>query len=191
MALMIEMTHLRALHMSMRKLGIDVQQFRVPSGAAGFDCLFSVRERPFVLSLTSRGENPKFFRFDVQHGYRIEAKFSEQDYYALAKLLRTHGRSRGKLIPSEFLSRLDKEIPTDARGEAVPTEQEIVRLRRDLEETDKPYFDHWGSRGSGPSDRNKAKTLAVLGPEALKFSISVNKSGIWSPVPLVRDWRSG
>lgn len=184
---MIEMTGLRALHMSMRSQKIEVQQFRLRSGEVEFDCLFSDREVPFVLALTSRGGNPKFFRYEVHRGYRVVAEFSPQDYYALAELLRTHGRSGSKLIPSEFLSRLDRAIPKVARVDAVPTQQEIVRLRQDLQEGDKPYFDHWGSRGGGPSVRNKEKTLAVLGSEALKFSISINKSSIWSAVPLAKD----
>lgn len=57
------MTSLQKLHQSMIAIGSDMQQFQVPTRAIDFDCLFSTRDEPyFMLSLTSRGLNPEFFR---------------------------------------------------------------------------------------------------------------------------------
>ncbi len=64
----MEMTSLRLLHRSMLLIGSDMQQFLVRSGAASFDCLFSTRDTPFVLTLTARGKARGFFRFDVLSG---------------------------------------------------------------------------------------------------------------------------
>ena len=52
----MEMTSLRLLHCSMPSIGGDMQQFLVRSGVASFDCLFSTRDTPFVLTLTARGK---------------------------------------------------------------------------------------------------------------------------------------
>lgn len=52
----MDMTSLRQLHRSMIAIGSDMQQFLVRTGAASFDCLFSTRDTPFVLTLTARGK---------------------------------------------------------------------------------------------------------------------------------------
>nr|WP_282705704.1 hypothetical protein [Pseudomonas syringae] len=77
----MEMTSLRLLHRSMLSIGSDMQQFLVRSGAASFDCLFSTRDTPFVLTLTARGKVRGFFRFDVLSGYRIRDYFGEGRYF--------------------------------------------------------------------------------------------------------------
>ncbi len=81
---------LETLHKSMQEIGVDTQQFHLLAGAASFDCMFSTRENPFVLSLTSRGENPKFFKFDVHRGYQIKEYFGEM-YSDLLSVLRIDG----------------------------------------------------------------------------------------------------
>jgi len=66
------MDSLRELHQSMRSMGLDMQQFALQIGVAEFDCLFSTRSNPFVFSMTSRGRNPSFFKFEVLPGYWIK-----------------------------------------------------------------------------------------------------------------------
>jgi hypothetical protein len=73
----MEMESLRILHQSMILINTDIQQFRVKTGAAEFDCLFSTREAPFILTLTSRGLDPKFFKLEVERGYRIKEYLGE------------------------------------------------------------------------------------------------------------------
>jgi hypothetical protein len=183
----MEMTGLRDLHRSMITMRIDMQQFRFKTGVAEFDCLFSVREAPFVLTLTARSRKPCFLIFDVLPGYRVNTYLGDK-YAELKEALFVDGRSGNALIPSEFFGDLNRSIPGTAVGHAVPTAADIVRLRHDLEDRDRPYFDRWEQRGSGPTKRNKAKTLAALGSEALEFSIKVNKSSIWSATATGRDW---
>lgn len=178
----MHMSALRDLHRDMRRLQLDMQQFQVRIGAAEFDCLFSIRENPFVLSLTSRGLNPIFVKFDVHPGYQIKEYFGDL-YSNLCRALYVDGRSGAKLIPADFLKRLNAMVPTAAAQHAVPTREEIVRLRHDLEERDKPYFESWvyWKDGRGPSIKNKHKTLTVLGSDALDFSIHNRASARWSP----------
>lgn len=193
---MMEMTGLRVLHASMKRLPVDIQQFRFRAGVAEFDCLFLVNghrvrddRKPYLLTLTSRGRDPQFFAFPLDEKYRFNTYLGER-YADLRNLLYVDGRAREPLIPNIFFQALNQAVPTVAYLRAVPTPVEIVRLRHDLEDRDRPYFNTWGTRGKeGPSEKNRAKTLAILGPEALDFSIEINKSSIWSVTETGRDWR--
>ncbi|RII76716.1 hypothetical protein D0894_15665 [Pseudomonas monteilii] len=187
------MTSLRALHQSMIAIRSDMQQFRINVGAASFDCLFSTRDDPFVLAMTSRGSAPKFFRFDVRRGYIIRDYLGDM-YGKLLEVLRVDGATGQRLIPSVFLEQLNDALPTQATPAAMPVPSEIVRLRPDIiEDRDKPYFDTWtrwdpdGPRR--PSEENRHKTLLLLGREALEFSIQVNASSRWSATDTGRRWQ--
>lgn len=194
----MEMESLRILHQSMISINTDMQQFRVKTGAAEFDCLFSTRENPLILTLTSRGLAPKFFKFDVEQerGYRIKEYLGEQ-YGPLVEVLRIDGRSGEHLKPGAFLAQLNAVIPRRAKPEAIPSPVEIVQLRHDLEERDKPYFDHWiywqgkenGGKG-GPTEKNRHKTLMIEGKEALVHSIKHRASSRWSATPTEKNRRS-
>lgn len=184
------------LHRSMMVINTDMQQFRVKTGAAEFDCLFCTREAPFILALTSRGLNPKFFKFEVERGYRIK-EFLGEMYGLLLEVLRIDGRSGQPLKPGTFLQQLDAAIPKTAKPGAIPSPVEIVRLRRDLEERDRPHFDHWiywqgkenGGKG-GPTEKNRHKTLMIEGKDALAYSVKHRASSRWSATPTGKNWRS-
>lgn len=188
----MKMESLRQLHQSMRALDLDMQQFQVRTGAADFDCLFSTRGAPFVLALTSRGLNPRFFRFDVMEGYWIAEYFGDL-YGPLVDVLTKDGASRQRLIPRDFLAQLDGAIPRQANPGRVPQPHVVVQLRADLEEVDRPYFDTWiywdSSSKRSPSHENMLKTLEALGPEALKYSQHMNASSKWSATPTGRTWK--
>jgi len=189
----MKMTSLHELHKSMISIGSDMQQFQVSSGAVSFDCLFSTRDKPnFTLSLTSRGLNPKFFLFQVKPGYWIDPYFKEF-YSELANLLNTGAGSGNKLMPKEFLERLNSEIPQSASADRNPKPSEIIRLRPDItEDRDRPYFDTWiywtKESGKGPTVENKIKTQLVLGTDAFDYSVRMNASSRWSSTDHGRSW---
>ncbi len=116
----MEMTSLRLLHRSMISIGSDMQQFLVTTGAASFDCLFSTRETPFVLTLTARGKIRGFFRFDVRNGYVIRDYLGDM-YGDLVAVLRSDGTSGRPLKPKDFLAQLNQAIPTQASVRATQT----------------------------------------------------------------------
>lgn len=190
----MKMTSLQELHKSMIAIRSDMQQFQVTLGAISFDCLFSTRDKPnFTLSLTSRGLNPKFFLLQVKPGYWI-APFFDDFYGELAKLLNTGRSSGNKLIPKEFLEKLNAGIPVKATVERNPPPNEIIRLRPDItEDRDRPYFDTWiywsEDSGKGPSEENRYKTQMALGSDALDYSKLRNASSRWSAVDLNREWQ--
>lgn len=190
----MKMTSLQELHKSMITIRSDMQQFQVTLGAISFDCLFSTRDKPnFTLSLTSRGLNPKFFLLQVKPGYWI-APFFDDFYGELAKLLNIGRNSGNKLIPKEFLEKLNLGVPVKATVERNPQPNEIIRLRPDItEDRDRPYFDTWiywsEDSGKGPSEENRYKTQMVLGSDALDYSKLRNASSRWSAVDLNRKWQ--
>jgi hypothetical protein len=115
---------------------------------------------------------------------------SNDEFKALAKLLRTDGSSGRRLIPKDFLSALDAHIPPVARQRAVAPE-DVLRLRLDItEERDKPHFDTWIYWTEIPraSEKNQAKTLALIGDAALLHSIEFSCSSKWSTTPTGRTW---
>jgi hypothetical protein len=192
----MKMQSLELLHISMRQINTRMQQFYVKTGAAEFDCLFSTEEEPFVLTLTSRGLFPRFFKFAVERGYCIKEYLGDM-YGPLVEILRTNGRSGESLRPRNFLEQLDLAIPRSARPTAVPTSAEVARLRHDLEERDRPYFDHWiywrgreSDGKDGPTPENLHKTLVLLGREAVAHSLDNRASSRWSATSTGKDWRS-
>lgn len=189
----MKMNSLKKLHEKMALSGLEIQQFSVRMGAISFDCLFSIRDKPdFVLSLTSRGENPKFFKFVVIKGNDYEIRnYFDGFYLDLAKLLNVGAGSWSKLIPENFLEELNSKIPTDASLAKNPTNESIIRLRHDItEERDLPYFDTWTYwKEKSPSEENMQKTLIVLGDEALDHSVKNNASSRWSAIDKKNNWR--
>lgn len=191
----MEMTSLRELHKSMIAIRIDIQQFQVVTGAASFDCLFSTREAPFILALTSRGTNPKFFRFEVLPGYKIKDYLGEM-YGPLLDALKVDGANGQPLVPKQFLDQLNKAIPTEAHLKNRPSPTEIIRLRPDIvEDRDRPFFDSWiywdqtVLNPRGPRSENVYKTRLMLGLEAEKHSLEMKASSRWSAIDLGHDWR--
>lgn len=189
----MKMTSLQQLHRSMLLINSEMQQFQITFGTISFDCLFSTRDKPnYILSLTLRGENPKFFLFDVKKGYWIAPYFGDF-YNELASVLRTGKNSGNKLMPKEFLDNLNKTIPTKATMKNNPKPSQIIRLRPDItEQRDRPHFDTWmywkQSSGKGSTKENRYKTLMVLGPEASDYSSKMNASSKWSAVDLNKSW---
>jgi len=190
----MKMTSLEQLHQSMLAIGKTLQKFQITIGAASFDCLFSVRDTPFVLTLTSRGLNPSFFKFEVQNGYWIKGHFEEDFYFRLLKVLRSGANTGIKLVPNSFLEQLNTSLPTVATNDAIPPE-DIIRLRPDItEDRDKPFFDTWIYWESerfkdAPSEENRLKTLLLIDEEALQYSIDMKASSKWSATDLNRNWQ--
>ena len=187
----MKMDSLQKLHSSMIKEKLDIQQFRIKIGIADFDCLFSTRETPFIFSITSRGLNSKFFKFEIKKGYWISDSLGDM-YYDLAEVLKKDGSSGNKLYPKDFMKEVNELIPHTAKKSAKPASEDIIKIRQDLEESEKPYFDtwiYWKKDGKqSPTSENKHKTLVAYGQEALEYSVSMNASTKWSKTPTGRSW---
>lgn len=182
----MHMAGIEQLATSMKGQNIDIQKFLFVNGAVSYDCLFSMRGS-FELSMTSRGLDLKFFLFSVSTNFHIST-YLDRSFQDLMSVLKTHGMSTNGFSTSRFFQALDASVPRNASINNVPLQTEIVKLRHDLEERDRPYFDtwiHWTDKG--PSEANLKKTLTTLGPDALNFSLKNKASSKWSPTDLGRD----
>lgn len=186
----MRMTALETLHKSMLNNGINIQKFPFRTGAATFECLFSTRGNALELSLTSRGEDPKFFLFPVSPSYDIQAYLGDK-LREFILVLKTHGMSGVGFKPSEMFSALNVAIPIVAKFVNIPLPEDVVRLRHDLEFRELPYFDTWiyWKQKDGPSSSNLKKTLLVFGSEAADYSLRMTASSKWSATPTGRSWK--
>ncbi|GAB7530600.1 DUF6037 family protein [Pseudomonas sp. 3A(2025)] len=185
----MRMKGLERLAQSMRALDVDLQQFLFKNGAASFDCLFSMRGA-YELSLTSRGENPKFFLLPITYDFQLSTYLSRDKLNELMNVLRTHGLSTQGFSTSRFFQNLDLAVPQEAQPDRVPTAAGVLSLRHDLEERDRPFFDTWVYwKERGPRRENLDKTMKLLGPEAYAFSVKHRASSKWSADDLKRSWK--
>lgn len=172
----------------MRDIGVDIQQFRIRTGAAEFDCLFSVRYSPYHFAMTSRGINPVHLGFDVLPGYNINPHLGDK-YADVLNILYVDGRSGEPFRPTNWFVQIDNQIPHQAnRTEIAP--EVIARLRPDLEHPERQYYSHWAYQTvNGVSIENMKKTIECMGPEAGEHSKRYNASSCWSAAPTGKNWR--
>ncbi|WP_120010654.1 hypothetical protein [Teichococcus vastitatis] len=102
------------------------------------------------------------------------------NYRALAALLRIHGASFQKLIPSTFLSELNRHIQGIQSLRPPPKVKGAESLNLNGASTSE-YFDHWRyyKPPRGPSKENQKKTLRLMGRAALEHSLTKNASSVW------------
>lgn len=140
-----------------------------------------------MLTLTARGKAREFFWFDVLTGYRIRDYLGDT-YGDLLEVLKEDGSSGHRPIPKEFLAQLNDAIPIQATEKAHSKPADIVRLRPDIvENREMPYFNCWSywTQGQKPSAENQHKTLLLLGPDALRHSLTE----CLITLELYRNWR--
>lgn len=190
----MQLESLKELYKSMKAQSLDVQKFMLKLNVVTFDCLFSTRELPFVLTLTSRGRGPKFLKFEVQNSFVVADYMDGVAYRDLAIVLKIDGRSGKPLVPKDFFAQIDSMIPRTASINWVPSCGEIIRLRHDItEDRDKPYFDGWiywsEESKKSPTQENRKKTYILLGLEAYNHSKQYNASSSWTAEPRAKNWK--
>lgn len=191
----MRLNSLAKLYYSMKEQGLDLQHFPLRlNQLVTCDCLFSIREVPFVLSLTSIGKDPKFVKFEIERGFQPPQYLDGTTYRNLISMLKTDGSSKVSLVLKEFFGELDSKIPGIAYPNKVPSPREIIRMRHDItEERGKVYFYGWirWSKESkkSPSYKNLIKTLLLLGPDAYRLSKEYNMSSSWTAEPRDKCWQ--
>lgn len=189
----MKLTSLEELYKSMKAQSLEMQQFPLKLAMVTFDCLFSTREAPFILTLTSQGSASKFFKFEVHRGF-VVADYLGDMYYDLVTILRVDGNTGKPLIPKNFFAELDSLIPRSGSIHRVPSCKEIIKLRPDItEDRNKSNFDGWiywsEESKKSPTQENLKKTLILLGREAYKHSKQHNASSSWTAEPRAKNWK--
>jgi len=177
----------------MTREGVTQQKFsyRVDTRAT-FEVLFSVRSEPYSLALTARAKN-LFLLFPILPGYRIRLPLPDEDYKALAAALRIDGESFQPFKPKDFFNEFNTAIPTHASRNNVPSPADIIRLRPDLPEQEKPYFLTWrcnDKQGHRVTEENLMKTREMLGCDAAAYSQRENLSSCWTSREKDINWKN-
>ena len=182
----LKLNNLARLHRSMKSENITQQKFNYKiDKRADFDVLFSIRSEPYVLALTERRAS-FFLKLDIHPGYLVDSIFDRNIFYSLIRLLKINNDSIRNFKPREFLQELDLKIPAVAKEGAVPTPREVAVIRKDLSESDKPFFLTWRRndlRQAHVTKENLEKTREILGIKAAEFSKSQNLSSCWTADP--------
>lgn len=189
----MQLENLRVLHLDMIQKSITQQKFTYQvDQRATFEVLFSVRSKPFSLAMTARAKN-LFLLFDILPGYRISLPLPNKDYSALANALRLDGESFQPFKPHAFFSEFNAAIPATASPNNTPSPADIVRIRPDLPEQEKPYFLTWRRndiQGHQVSEGNLIKTRELLGNDAADYSVRENLSSCWTSREKDVDWET-
>ncbi|MBF0198450.1 MAG: hypothetical protein HQL32_12100 [Planctomycetes bacterium] len=184
----MEITSLKALHASMKAQNIDLQCFEAKSGRAYFNCLFSTREDTYRLSFIAITAPKKHAQISIFPDYGVLPWHFEGFIKEINKDL----DYKSPIDTLEFLKQLNESIPTEASRKMSPTAKQILHLRPEQSNsrTRRPYFAGWKKWRdmSKVTERNKLKTLMLLGPRALQDSLAMNASSIWSEVDLGKLW---
>jgi len=180
----MKLESLEVLYKSMKAQSLEMQQFSIKINLVTFDCLFSTREVPFILTLTSQGSDSKFFKFEIHRGFVVE-NYLDGVYSDLVSILRVDGNTGKPLIPKDFFAELDSLIPRVAKIYRVPSCNEIIKLRPDIiEDRNKSNFDGWiywtEASKKSPTKENLKKTLILLGRDAYSHSKQYNASSSWT-----------
>ena len=171
----------------MAAIPTERHQFVYRANGREFDCLFYTgspvpgREpKGYELSLTAVGLEPIHIPFAVDRRYYVDTTMSPDLYRALAALLRLHGQSFQKLIPSRFLSELNGHIGgiRDLRPPRTSEGPDGINLHGPSTSS---YFSHWRYHKPprGPSKENQEKTLRLMGRAALEHSLGKDASSVW------------
>lgn len=188
MSTRIQMTGLRRLHEMMTTLPTERHQFvyKVNGNGREFDCLFYVgspvpdhEPETYELSLTSTGLNPIHIPFAVNRWYWVNTEMEPRLYRALAELLRVHGQSFQRLVPSQFLADLNKHIG-GIRSLRPPKFENSAHTNLSGPSTSS-YFSHWRYHKppKGPSKENQDKNIAAHGSLCSDHSLGKNASSVW------------
>lgn len=189
----IKLQNLALLHRSMRAEDITQQKFSYQiDNRVNFEVLFSVRTEPYVLALIEK-RTALFIKLDIHRGYFVDSLFDRDVYYSLIRLLKINGESIRNFKPRNFLEELDQKIPTKAKGKSIPSPTEVAAIRKDLLESDKPYFLTWRRnylQKAHVSKENLKKTREILGEKAAEFSREQNVSSCWTAdLDRCCDWK--
>ena len=105
------------------------------------------------------------------------------DFKTLMSVLKTHGQSKSKFSTKEWLSQIGSQVPSSVTK--APSEDVICRLRRDIEESEKPFLETWVKWKDGryPTLENLAKTRMLVSEDAYKYSKKHGFSSRWTSDP--------
>jgi hypothetical protein len=146
-----------------------------------FSCIFLADVLPLRLYLTTLGDNPLSFEFELDENYFTDTFM--KDYYSLLEYLELKYDPKHKFSPNDMLEVLNRKIPiTFSAKPKYPDVIRVVSKNRTVEECNKIYFCGWytNPEGKGVRPENYEKTLAAFGQELANTTKQRRISSKWT-----------
>lgn len=147
-----------------------------------FSCIFIIDIVPFRLYLSTIGNNPLVFEFEVHNHFMVNGYMDK--YKELLEYLELKYNPDKKFTPVSFFEYINSCIPTTLRSPKYHDVLMVAAHRRNIEEINKIYFYGWrlNKIGEKVSNKNFEKTRCAFGDHFAKLSVEKNISSRWTDV---------
>lgn len=178
----MKLNGIQSLYSGMRGQSIDRYRFDYKNGKGHFDIFFFIDEQPFILLFGAKGGN---FSFEVQvkKGFEIQTMLDKETFNKLLDFLGIKYSPQNPFSTNKFFQDFNQNIPNSARLSNIPKPQEIIKYRKNVEESEKIYFWKWldnTKQGNHVSEENLEKTKKILGIKAYERCKKKNISSCWT-----------
>jgi len=170
------------LYKDMKKNNIERYRFDYKNGKGNFDIFFFIDENPFILLFGAKGGNFSF-EIEVKNGFTIDTKLDKETYKKLIKFLGIEYSEVDPFSTFKFFEDFNLNIPNKLNVSNIAKPHEVIKYRKNVEESDKIYFWKWldnTKQGNEVSIENLEKTKRILGEKAYLRCKEKKISSCWT-----------
>ena len=178
----MKLSGIQSLYNDMRKQSIDRYRFDYKNGKGHFDIFFFIDEQPFILLFGAKGGNFSF-EMQVKKGFEIHTMLDKETLNKLLDFLGIKHSSENPFSTNNFFQDFNQNIPASANLSNIPKPQQIIKYRKNVEESEKIYFWKWldnTKQSNNVSAENLEKTKQILGAKAYERCKKKNISSCWT-----------
>ncbi|MFW2235213.1 hypothetical protein ACN4FE_04215 [Aliarcobacter butzleri] len=168
-------TNLPILEDKMDAHSISVAFFSISYGCCMVECVYSKAMRKFLFAIVDRNIG---FTCSLENLYASSFINHKEAVQALAEC------RNGGWDPKHFYEVLNSSLPNVNISEVTTTKYGEVSGRAVSNFEDRIYFNHW--RKGNISEKQKDKTIELLGHEVLRFCQSNGVTPVYFPYPTDR-----
>jgi len=170
------------LYKDMKNNNIERYRFDYKNGKGNFDIFFFIDENPFILLFGAKGGNFSF-EIKVKNGFIIDTKLDNETYKKLLKFLGIEYSEGDPFSTFKFFEDFNINIPNKLNVSNIAKPHEVIKYRKNVEESDKIYFWKWldnTKQGNEVSPENLEKTKKILGEKAYLRCKEKKISSCWT-----------
>ena len=178
----MQLDGLKNLYQAMKKVKIERYRFDYKNGKGKFDIFFFIDENPFILLFGAKGGNFSF-ELVVKNGFTIDTKLDKETYKKLIRFLDIEYSEGDPFSTFKFFEDFNLSIPNKLSVSNLAKPHEIIKYRKNVEESNKIYFWKWldnTKQGNEVSIENLEKTKQLLGIQAYNRCKNKNISSCWT-----------
>ncbi len=177
------MMGLRNVKRQMDKLGTKVEPIPFVYNKKGFSCIFNIGVVPYQLIMTTLGLHPQSFRFDIERGYLLIPRLSEEEMQQLIRYLELKPNPNHRFSLESMMIAFDRR----AKAHTIKLETTSNNNTNKNEDKEKSYFFKWQhNKKNRVSPENLDKTERYMGTQMREECERYNISSCWSSVPRVK-----